>query len=73
MMNYVKSVPGSGCDSIGKAVASDTRDPRFKSSHQQILFTINCIWWMDWKDENKEKEAGSGPFKKVKKCPFLLK
>ena len=34
---------GSGCDSVGRAVASDTRGLRFKSSHRQILFTINCI------------------------------
>ena len=26
---------GSGCGSVGRAVASDTRDPRFKSSHRQ--------------------------------------
>ena len=24
---------GSGCGSVGRAVASDTRDPRFESSH----------------------------------------
>ena len=32
---------GSGCGTVGRAVASDTRDPRFESSHWQILFTIN--------------------------------
>ena len=44
---------GSGCGSVGRAVASDTRGPRFKSSHRQKFI---------FKDENKEKEAGYGPF-----------
>ena len=30
----------SGCGSIGKAVASNTRGPRFKSSHRQNLYWI---------------------------------
>ena len=37
---------GSGCGSVGRAVSSDTRVPRFESSHQQTfihVFTINCI------------------------------
>ena len=41
---------GSGCGSVGRAVASNTRGPQFKSSHRQnlywtfvYLFTINCI------------------------------
>ena len=34
---------GSGCGSVGRAVAADTRDPRFESSHRQNLSTINCI------------------------------
>ena len=46
---------GSVGGSVGRAVASDSRGPLFKSSHWQKL----C-----WKDENKEKEAGIGPFKK---------
>ena len=35
-----------GCDSVGRAVASDTRGPRFESSHGQNFiheFIINCI------------------------------
>ena len=28
---------GSGCGTVGRAVASDTRDPRLESSHRQIL------------------------------------
>ena len=42
-------VVGSGCDSVGRAVASDDRGLQFESRHQQIfisdinLFTVNCI------------------------------
>ena len=45
---------GSGCGSVGRAVASDAISPRFKSSHRQT-FTSDCI-------EKKKKEAGDGPF-----------
>ena len=48
---------GSGCGSVGRAVASDTRDLRFKSRHWQ-----NFIYQLyNRKDENKEKDAGNGP------------
>ena len=62
---------GSGCGAVGRAVASDTRGPGFESSHWQLLLNI----YYCRKDENKEKEAGNGPFKKttinVSKCiPF---
>ena len=36
-------MPCISWNAFGRAVASDTRDPWFKSSHWQILFTINCI------------------------------
>ena len=41
-------VSGSGCGSVGRAVASNTRGPRFESSHRQKfyiehLFTVNCV------------------------------
>ena len=41
-----KSFLDSGCASVGRVVASDTRGPRFKSGHQQTLhylYTVNCI------------------------------
>ena len=48
---------GSGCGSFGRAIASDTRDPQFKSRHwQNIIYQL-----YNRKDENKEKEAGNGP------------
>ena len=45
---------GSGCGSVGRAVASDTRGPPFESSLRQTL----CFCQLYWKVENKEKEAG---------------
>ena len=58
---------GSGCGSVGRAVAFDTRGPRFESSHRQKfiniehLYTVNCVL----KRRNKEKYAGNGPLKKL--------
>ena len=43
------SSQGSGCGSVGKAVASDTRGPWFESSRRQkficdeYLFPVNCV------------------------------
>ena len=39
---------GSGCGSVGRAVASDNRGTRFESRRRQffiehLLFTVNCI------------------------------
>ena len=37
---------GTGCDSVGSVVVSDTGGPRFESRHRQTLFylyTLNCI------------------------------
>ena len=52
------------CGSVGRAVASDTRGPRFKFSHRQKfiehLFTVSCVE----KTKIKKKEAGNGIFKK---------
>ena len=58
------SESGSGWGSVGRAVASNTRGPQFESSHWQtfksdILLVYGHLFW---KDENKEKEAGNGPF-----------
>ena len=55
---------GSGCDSVGRVVASDSRGQRFESSHWQH-FILNIYCQLYWKDENKEKEVGNGPFKKT--------
>ena len=34
---------GSGCGAVGGAVASDTRGPRFKSSHRQNLYVLSTV------------------------------
>ena len=57
--------------SVGRAVASDSIDPRFNSVHQQILFTINCIK-SALKRPKLRKETGNGPFKTVAFIPFSL-
>ena len=54
-------VLGSGGGSLGRAVTSKTRDPRFKSQHHQN-FNRNR------KDQNKEKEAGMAHLEK----PLIL-
>ena len=60
----------SGCGSVGRAVTSNSRGPQFESSHwQKIILNIDCQLY--WKDENKEKEAGNGPFKKQANNQFL--
>ena len=47
---------GSGCGSVGRAFASDTRDPWFKSQHQQKFI---CQWYNIEKTKIKR-----GPSKK---------
>ena len=55
---------GSDCGSVGRAVASNSRGPQFKSSHwQHFKFNIYCQLYL--KNENKEKEAGNGALKKT--------
>ena len=66
---------GSGCGAVRRAVASDTRGPRLKSSHWQkfiLILNICLLSTLYLKDGNKEKEAVYGPFflKKVCLCKF---
>ena len=64
LINLKFKSPGSGYGAVGRAVASNTRDPRFESSHRQyyILSTQlkNCIE----KTKIEKKQAGNGPFLK---------
>ena len=56
---------GSVGGSVGRAVASDTRDPRFESQNWQILST-NCSFKR--KGKNEEKEArNSHLFKNIRR------
>ena len=58
------SIVGSGCGSVGRAVTSDTLrsavgiQSSAKIIYIEHLFTVNCVL----KRQNKEKEAGNGPF-----------
>ena len=45
--------------SVGRAVASDAREPQFESRRRQNF--IYQLYSKNRKDENKEKEAGNGP------------
>ena len=53
---------GSGCGSVGRAVASDTRDLRFETSHWQD-FIMNIFTVTVEKTKIKKKEAGNSPIK----------
>ena len=52
------------CGSVGRAVASDTRCPRFESSHRQNLLNLFTFNYIE-KTEVKKKEAGNGQFFKM--------
>ena len=67
---------GSGWGSVGRAADSNTRGPWFESIHRQTFIYIMNIFLMStvyWKDENKEKEAGNGPFFTKKIIKFSQK
>ena len=55
---YNNNIKGSGCGAVGRAVAYDTRGPRFESSHRQLLLNIYLLLTACRKDENKEKRPG---------------
>ena len=48
----------TGWRSVGRVVASNTRDPWFESNHCEINLLLSTVL----KDENNEKEAGTGTF-----------
>ena len=54
---------GGGCGSVGWAVASDSRGPRFESSRHQI-FSLNIYCQLCWKDENNRKRGQEWPILK---------
>ena len=53
---------GSGCGSVGREVASNTKGPRLKSSHRQTFIYMQHLVYCQPKDQNKEKEARYGTF-----------
>ena len=52
---------GSGCDSVGRAVASDSRVPRIESSRRQKII-LNIFCQLHRKDKNKRKRLGMAHF-----------
>ena len=59
---FITLCTGSGCGSVGRAVASYTRGLRFKSSHRQkIIYWTFIYCQLYWKDENKEKRGREWP------------
>ena len=42
---------------LDRVVASNTRGPKFKSSHWQLLLSLHLLPNVNRKDSNKEKEA----------------
>ena len=63
---------GSGCGSVGGAVASKARDPLFESSHRHILFTMNCIKKTKVKKRGREWPNRKNVHRNVEKekCTF---
>ena len=55
---------GNGCGAVGRVVASDTRDPRFESSHWQYFLLSTALKSCIKKTKIKKKGAGNGPIKK---------
>ena len=56
---------GSSCGSVGIGVTSNNRGLRLDSSHRQLLMNQYIMLSICRKDENEEKEAGNGEFKKT--------
>ena len=55
-----------GCSAVGKAVASDTRDPQIESQHRQQFLNINVSTVSVCRiDEKKQEEARNGPLKNI--------
>ena len=63
-----RCIKGQCCGAVGKAVASDTRDPQIESRHRQQFIYSNlnvCQLHLNLeKTKLNEKEAGKGQFKK---------
>ena len=55
---------GSGCDSVGRAVASDTRGPRIESSHWQNILNMDLLSTVLKKRKQRKKRPGLAHLKK---------
>ena len=61
---------GSGCDLVGRAVASDSRSLRFGSSHRQKMI-LNILLWTVVKRQKKKKRPGMAHFLKITYFCFI--
>ena len=61
---------GSGCGSVGRAVA-EVHGSNPVIGKILFILKICLLSTVYWKDENKEKEAGNGPF--FEKKPYKHK
>ena len=63
-----ESFMGSGCGAVGREVASDTRGPRFESSHRQkfIYIFVFCQLCIEKTKERKKRPGMAHFFKKRK-------
>ena len=61
VINFSLSL-GSVCGSVGRVVYSNKRGPPFESGHRQLFLNQYFLSTVCKKDENREKEAGNGPF-----------
>ena len=63
---------GSGCGAVGRAVASDARDPRLESSLWQFCL-LNFNWIINWIEKTKIKKnvTRNGPTFKTIEAIFI--
>ena len=62
---------GSDCGSVGKAVASDTRGPRFESSHRRSFYWTLLIVKCGEKTKINKKRPGMAHFLKYRYVVIL--
>ena len=53
---------GSGCGSVGRAVASDTRGPQFESSHRRTFIKNIYLPIVNCTEKTKIKKKRPGTF-----------
>ena len=70
---------GSGCGSVGRVVASNTRGPRFESSHRQkFIYNLNIcflstVYWTDKIKKHRPRMAHKKQYNFYnKKCPSSI-
>ena len=74
LLNKQMKILGSCCGSVGRAVVSDTRCPRFDSSHRQNLYQtfvfLFTVYFIEKTKINKKRPEWP-TFKKMKISPCV--